>query len=179
MFYVMKKIFIASFLLLFGCTFVPTEKSNLDEAEVDMTIVPEIPNVLDEYLVVPMEDLPFAVRIPSGWTFFENGDYEMEFDHGGSGSVQFSKTPLDQTMEEFGADALNSIESYDHLGYEAGGYYSLLCKKSPYSDDSRTDCAIKFDELSDVYFAVISDKALDRLKQREAKEILFSLYIDD
>lgn len=163
-------------LFLAACEFVAPEKDGAADESVGQedAMNEDLPEIgvtridadffppSDEWLIVPLDELPFQVQIPSWWAFREDPpQYSLVFDDGLSGSIVFLKRFKTEGWKDFSeaADVLMDGEGFDVLCYEL-------------------NCAVKIDDADGFYEVLISDKTLTDEQLEEAYEILRTISLD-
>lgn len=163
-------------LFLAGCEFVAPEKDGAADESVGQegAMNEDLPEIgvtridadffppSDEWLIVPLDELPFRVQIPSWWAFREDPpQYILVFDDGLSGDIGFLKRFKTEGWEDFRemAGVLVDGEGFDVLCYELS-------------------CAVKIDGADGFYEVLISNKTLTDEQLEEAYEILRTIELD-
>lgn len=149
-----------------------TDDSSTDNElpEIDTTYIGQEHFASDEWLIVPLEDLPFQVQIPSWWTFSEDeNSYTLTFDEGVLGEIIITKEP---TTEDLVLEESETAPVYCYETIEYG-------ESCAYINDECTEkkCVVSFDG-EEKYPLIIWDKGLDENQKGIINELLTSFELD-
>lgn len=160
-------LFFSAFVLFFlSCSTQPLKPAET----IDPTVVPEIPTVSDEWLVVPLEDLPFALQMPAGWMFTEiPPEYIVNLDDGLKASLHFDKAPKEKsTWVEWVPDGSSILSTVDDD-------LTVFCH---WPSADRRQCTLDSPTFDALYVFSITEKTLSESEKIQLEGILKSLTSD-
>lgn len=162
-----KSLFFFFFVLfLLSCA---TQRSNPAEP-IDPTVVPKVPTLSDEWLTVPLEELPFSLKMPAGWTFTETApEYLVSLDDGLKASLHFDKRPKEKSSWlEWVPDGSSVLST-------AQEDLTLFCYWP--SVDLR-QCTVDSSTFAALYTFSITEKNVSEVEKNQIKDILKSFTLD-